>query len=99
MILCTVFIVLGLFVLFFMTKRLTYELDKALNQVTLLYPARFATKHDVVTFSMGKLKGIIKKKRSRVAIQWQIKCTWLLGYDFRYLIVIRVSGKQSTFRA
>lgn len=66
-ILCSIFIVLGLFVLFFVTKRLTYDLNKTLNQITFLYPVRFVTKHEVVTFSIDEVKGIIRKK---AYLQW-----------------------------
>ena len=60
-ILCSVFIVIGLFGLVFMQKQLTYEFDRAMDRVCILYPKNFATMYEAETFLISEIKCIVKK--------------------------------------
>jgi hypothetical protein len=60
-IICIIFILMGLFALFFMQEKLTYVFDKVENRADIFYPVKFATGLEKVSFPMDQLESLSKK--------------------------------------
>ncbi len=59
---CIVFLVVGLFVLLFVNKNLTYKIDKVTNKVEIYYPVKFATTFEKVGIRIEDIKYLVLKK-------------------------------------
>jgi len=57
-VLCIIFFVIGCFVLFFLTARLGYHIDKRADRVQINYPVRFGTRIETREFKLSELKSI-----------------------------------------